>query len=414
MQTQRSTKFIIHLLGFGTAISLLGDATLYTVLPHPEISAQLGITLSMVGLLLGANRAVRLLINGPIGILYDRLPRRGLLVSALALGAGSSIFYAVGSGFWPLFLGRVLWGLAWSLLWVGGNSVILDISSPENRGKNSGVYQMWFIIGVASSSFLGAVLTDRFGFRTGQWISVAVIAATALIWFFFLPETRPILEKNTEDLRKSSSPKKYQLPWRVLGLTSLTIFSTRFLAWGVIAATAILWLSEIFGEGAWIGAYFIPIASLTGLYTALSNLTGILSTPLAGSISDRISRRWPVLGSAAILGGVGLWLMSGEIQIIALLGAFLVPVAGSTTETLIPAIAGDRVPENMRSRALGLINTAGDLGATIGPFAALGLIQANWLSISGIYRIGGSLLFGIALLAFSPLVSNRKQKFNQV
>jgi MFS family permease len=68
------------LLGIGIAISLLGDATLYTVLPHPDISTQLGITLSMVGLLLGANRATRLVLNSPVGILYDRMPRRGLLI----------------------------------------------------------------------------------------------------------------------------------------------------------------------------------------------------------------------------------------------------------------------------------------------------------------------------------------------
>ncbi len=413
MKTAASPRFTLNLLGIGTAISLLGDATLYTVLPHPDISAQLGITLSMVGLLLGANRAVRLLLNGPVGILYDRLPRRGLLVSALSLGAGSSIFYAVGIGFWPLFLGRVLWGLAWSLLWVGGNSAVLDISSAKNRGKNSGVYQMWFIVGVASSSFLGAVLTDKFGFRSGQWISVAVIAATALVWFFFLPETRPTRKRTKGTQLKTAGQENIRLPWKMLGLTSVTIFTTRFLVWGVIASTAILWLSEIFGAGAQIAAYLIPIATLTGLYTALSNLTGILSTPLAGSISDRIGRRWPVLGSAAILGGLGLWLMSGEIQITALLGAFLVPVAGSTTETLIPAIAGDRIPENLRSRALGLINTAGDLGATIGPFAALGIIQSEWLTLGQIYRLGGSLLFGISLLAFSPWVSNLKQNKNQ-
>ena len=57
-KTKRSPGFILNLLGIGSAISLLGDATLYTVLPHPDISAQLGITLSMVGLLLGANRAI--------------------------------------------------------------------------------------------------------------------------------------------------------------------------------------------------------------------------------------------------------------------------------------------------------------------------------------------------------------------
>jgi len=405
MKSKRSSKFILNLLGFGTAISLLGESTLYTVLPHPDISAQLGITLSMVGLLLGANRAARLVLNGPVGMLYDRMPRRGLLIAALSLGAGSSIFYAIGNGFWPLLMGRIFWGLAWSLLWVGGNSVVLDVSTEKNRGHNSGIYQMWFFIGVATSSFLGAMLTDMFGFRNGQWVSVVVIAATALVWFLFLPETR-ISETTAKDtLAETDNSATMKLPWKVIAATSFTVFISRFLSWGVMASTAILWLSDLFGEGAQIASLFIPIATLTGLYTALSNLTSIGITPIAGSVSDRIGRRWPVIGLAMILGGLGLWLMSGEIRNLALIGAFLVPLAGSSTETLIPAIAGDRVPKNLRSRALGLINTAGDLGATIGPFAALGALNLGWLSLGGIYKIGG-LFFGVvAMLALSPLVA---------
>lgn len=409
MKANRSSKFTLNLLGIGTAISLLGDATLYTVLPHPDISSQLGITLSMVGLLLGANRAIRLVVNGPIGVLYDRLPRRGLLVGAMFFGAGASIFYAVGSGFWPLLLGRILWGLAWSLLWVGGNTVVLDLSTEENRGMNSGMYQMWFFIGVASSSFLGAVLTDLFGFRNGQWISVAVIAATALVWFFFLPETRTGAAVRQPGSMGAGKPAPARLPWKVMAAASFTVFIARFIAWGVLAATAILWLSEIFGTGVQVASYFIPIATFTGLYTALSNLVSVASTPLAGSVSDRYRRRWPVIGMAMILGGLGLWLMSGEVRSLALAGAFLVPVAGSSTETLIPAIAGDRVPKSARSRALGLINTAGDLGATIGPFAALGLLNSDWLSLGWIYRIGGCLFALVAILALSPLASRERR-----
>jgi small-conductance mechanosensitive channel len=101
-----------------------------------------------------------------------------------------------------------------------------------------------------------------------------------------------------------------------------------------------------------------------------------------------------------ILGWLGLWLMSGDIRSLALVGAFLVPLAGSSTETLIPAIAGDRVPKNSRSRALGLINTAGDLGATIGPFTALGVLNFGWLSLSGIYKIGSMFFGASAVLAF--------------
>ena len=261
---KKTSRFILNLLGIGTAISLLGDATLYTVLPHPDISAQLGITLSMVGLLLGANRAIRLILNGPVGILYDRMPRRGLLIAALSLGAVSSIFYALGHGFWPLLLGRISWGLAWSLLWVGGNSVVLDVSTEENRGRNSGIYQMWFFTGVASTSFFGALLTDMVGFRNGQWISVAIIAATAFVWFFFLPETR-VNNITSSDIVKEDKSAKIKLPWKVIATTSFTVFIARFLAWGVLAATAILWLSELFGDGMQLASFFIPIATLAAL-----------------------------------------------------------------------------------------------------------------------------------------------------
>ena len=100
---------------------------------------------------------------------------------------------------------------------------------------------------------------------------------------------------------------------------------------------------------------------------------------------------------------------SVDISHLALIGAFLVPLAGSSTETLIPAIAGDRVPRNLRSSSLGVINTAGDLGATIGPFAALGALNMGWLSLGGIYRIGGVFFGVVAVLGLSPLVSRQSR-----
>ncbi len=403
MNGRKSTKFILNLLGFGTAISLLGDATLYTVLPHPDIYSQLGITLSNVGVLLGANRATRLILNGPVGVLYDRLPRRGLLIAALSIGAISSIFYAIGRGFWVLLFGRIFWGLAWSLLWVGGNSVVLDISTKRNRGRYSGIYQRWFYVGIASSAFFGAVLTDLFGFSGGQWISVGIITAAALSWVFFMPETKGFDAANKIAPKKKDKLETSKLPIREMAIASITILVSRFLTWGVLAATAIVWLSGMFGKGAQISNIFIPIATLTGLYTAIRSLTSIGSTPLVGTASDKLGRRWPIIGLAMVLGSVGLWLMSGEMRILAFVGAILVPLAGSSTETLIPAIAGDYVSEKMRSRALGLINTAGDLGATIGPFAALSALNSEWLSLSEIYKLGSIFFLLVAVMALSPL-----------
>jgi MFS family permease len=238
---------------------------------------------------------------------------------------------------------------------------------------------------------------------------MAVIGTTALAWLFLLPETRlPDTAQKVTDKKSEHSTKR--MPWKIILEASFTIFIARFITWGVLAATAILWLSDLFEEGILIWNVIIPIATLTGLYSALSNLVSIGSTPLVGAVSDKLGRRWPIIGLAMVLGTLGLWLMSGEIRYLALIGAFMVPIAGSTSETMIPAIAGDRVPKHLLSRALGLINTAGDLGAMIGPFSALGILNSGWLLLNNIYQIGGILFVVVALVAFSALVSKQAHK----
>ncbi len=392
---------VLFLLGLGTAVSLLGDATLYTVLPDPEIASQVGVSLAMVGILLGVNRAVRLVLNGPVGLLYDRMPRRGLLVTSLFLGTLSSVIYAIGSGFWPLFVGRVLWGLAWSLLWVGGNTVILDISTDENRGRFSGQYQMWFFLGVASSSFLGGLLTDRLGFHGGLWVSAGLIGVAALIWLFFLPETRPAdfpIDKQS-DPDRSAQP----FPWVVVIWAALPFFAMRFVFVGVVASTSILWLSGFFEDGIQLFGSFLPIATMTGSYVALRTLLSIASAPLAGRLSDKLGGRWMVLAVGLSLGAVGVWMMGSSLFIPALIGAFIAALTGGSVQSLVPAIAGDRVEPAQRGRALGVIFTIGDLGSTLAPLFALNLLDAEWMTLNGIYRSCAILFAAIAVFALTQI-----------
>ena len=390
-------KRILNLLGTGTAISLLGDSTLYTVLPHPQVASQVGVSLAMVGVLLGVNRAVRLLLNGPVGLIYDRLPRRPLLVASLAIGAISSMIYAAGSGFWPIFAGRAMWGFAWSLLWIGGNAVVLDISTDENRGQMSGRFQMWFFIGIASTALLGGLMTDLFGFRTGQWISALLIGLAALLWFTLFPETRTGDQQSVPvDISKNNM---VPIPWRIVLTVSFPAFIARFISWGVLAATAILWLSGLIGEGLPVWELYIPIATLTGFFTALTMLTSIFSASAVGFLSDRVGRRWPIVALTLLLGAAGIWLMSAGSIPIALLGAMIVPIVGGGVETLVPAIIGDRIVAQSRGRALGNTNTFGDLGATIGPIIALGVLNRDWLSLGEIYKLGAMLLAGVGIFA---------------
>jgi MFS family permease len=161
-------KNAIWPLGIGTAFSLLGDATLYTVLPTH--TSEVGVAVASVGIILGINRAIRIFLNGPTGMVYDRLPRRPLFVAGLLIGAISTTIYAISQGLWLLLLGRLLWGVSWSLIWVGGTTIILDIASDKDRGRLMGLYQTWFFLGQTVGALAGGILTDQVGYAATMWI----------------------------------------------------------------------------------------------------------------------------------------------------------------------------------------------------------------------------------------------------
>ncbi|MBE0685001.1 MAG: MFS transporter [Anaerolineaceae bacterium] len=374
MQNHKPNK-VLTPLGIGLALSVLGDATLYAVLPSPEIARQAGLTLAMVGFLLGINRLVRLLFNGMAGWIYDRMPRRPLMLISLGIGTLSTAVYAFGTGPYILSAGRVLWGLAWSGIWIGANSMTLDISNDLNRGHVNGRLQMWFFLGVAVSSLCGGIFTDLFSYRGGLWVSTFLSGIGLLIWLRFLPETRPRKHKNTP-LLKEDNATKAGFPWKLTLSCSLPFFINRVIFTGVLGSTTILWLSQFVENGRLIFNHIaIPLATMSGTFMALSIMVSIISVPQVGILSDRINRRWLVLAILfLIFGAGGLTLLAAPNIWVSILGVILAAIAGGSIPALIPAIIGDRVPHSQHSRSLGTIFSFGDLGSAIGPPIALSLV----------------------------------------
>jgi MFS family permease len=394
----KSSSKILNVLGLGTALSLLGDSTLYTVLPDPANAAIAGVTLSAVGFILGANRLTRMATNPLAGALLDRFPRRPILIAAMLVGSLCTLIYAVFSGLLAFIIGRVLWGFAWSGIWIGGNTIILDISTPENRGRLSGYYQSWFFIGVGASALLAGLFTDLFGFRGGLFVSAALNAIAILLWLFMLPETRaPIMQ-----MQNGQAEKFTDLDWPTILFAALPTFGMRFVYAGVIASTSIIWLSKLFGnDGFSFTDSALPIATITGGFVALRTITSMLSGPLSGDLSDRLGRRWGVIAGLLVLGGSGMWLMGVDRIWIAILGGFVAAIPGGGIQALIPALIGDRINAQQESRALGLVYTFGDLGSAIGPVAALGLLDT--LGLTSIYRLCSVILFVLALTTLPRL-----------
>jgi nucleoside-diphosphate-sugar epimerase/MFS family permease len=373
---------VLFPLGLGTALSLMGDATLYAVLPtHTEAA---GISLGAVGTMLGVNRAVRLFSNGPAGALYDRSSRRRLFIAALFLGALSTALYAATRGFWPLLLARMLWGLAWSGIWVGGAAMILDVAGPRTRGRWTGMYQIWFFIGQTLGAFGGGLLTDRLGYHTTMWIGAALTAVGGVVAWFMLPETRHARTPPDGGPASESGGRSHPAPRRPLGLRAngslwLAVSlqgANRFIISGVLSATLGLVVRD-WAQSAGIG---LGVATLTGLVIAGQTLLSMGAAPLAGTVSDRMGSRWTVAAWGLALGLAGMAL---------LVGAAAAALCRGSVQSLATILTGDLVPPAQRGRAIGLLHTVGDFGSAVGPTIAYALMP--WIGLRAIYLLGAAL-----------------------
>lgn len=377
-------------VAIGTCLSLLADSTMYTVLPTHTSAA--GIGFSSVGIMLSINRWVRLFLNGPIGIAYGRWRKRPIFISALLIGAVAAAIYALTTGFWPLLVGRVLWGVAWAGIWVGGNAIILDMTSDDDRGKWIGAYQVSFFLGGASGAFLGGALTDLIGYPQTMLFLSALSFLGCIVAALYLPETQRSSDSSAPPVMQKSAlvrPKNFAPAIALLGISRLVVP-------GILTATLGLFLVQKIGDPIDVGGHRLGVATVTGIGLGLATIISMIAAPVAGLLSDRLGNRWKVVAYGLIPGIFGFALLSGGAPLLITLGIPLIAYASGSNQGLATSITGD---EGNASRRLGVLFTAGDLTSAIGPLLAYALIPI--IGISGVYGIAAALFALMLLIALN-------------
>ncbi len=113
--------------------------------------------------------------------------------------------------------------------------------------------------------------------------------------------------------------------------------------------------------------------------------------PLAGSLSDRLPSRWPVVQGALVLGvggfcalalARGAWSIAGGVAFVAL-------GAGGLVSVLV-AIVGDKAAADRPGIAMGSLATVGDIGSAAGPLLAYPLAAA--LGLRSVYLLCAAVL----------------------
>ena len=386
-------------ISVATALSLLGDSSLYTILPIN--TAEAGVTVAALAILLSANRWVRLLTNNVAGWLADRWARRPVFLLAMAIGTISTLMYGLTSGYVPLLVARILWGTAWSGIWVVGNAIVLDISDDSNRGRLLGIYNVAFSIGAATGSGLGGVLNDWLGYRTTVTIEGIVTLLGFLFAVIVLPETSGYRKPSSASFRPDD-PAEQQTTRPLANLSRFALLSTlvafvmyganRIVNAGMFFPTFSLFIETTLGESINIIGRTVGAASIAGVSQSFSILLGLLIIPAAGALSDRVANRWQVGAATVVPAIVGLWLLPiGTLSVI-LLSVPLISITAGSIRSVTTAILGDVTPEAARGKTMGLLFSVGDLCSAVGPLArilaagyqhARDAVSHRWFNIPG-------------------------------
>jgi MFS family permease len=393
-------------LGLGMALSLTGDSTLYAVLPNQTDAV--GIPLAAVGVLLGANRLIRIPGNLLAGALNDRLGRRRLFLLGLVLGIVSTLSYSVARGFWPLLGGRLLWGTAWALINVGGYTMVVDSSTPADRGRMTGLYQMAFMLGLAISPLLGGTLTDAVGFRPALGICAAVSGIGLGAALAGLPETRSPA-KEARGGRRDGMRRRQMAAWlgslrqvdRQILRAALIYLITLFVSSGVLMSTVSLYVKERVGSSVSVAGLVIGVSSVGGMMLTLRAVLGMLAGPVAGTVSDRCRSRWWVVRGGMVGGVAGFVTLALVDDLWAVpLGMALVSLSAGALVATVPALVGDLAPGGRQGMTMGGLATAGDIGSATGPLLAYAL--APVVSLRWVYLLCATVLVLGLLAATGP------------
>ena len=386
----------VQLVALAAALALLGDSTLYVVLPAE--AGRLGLTGLEVGLLLSLNRVVRIVLSEPAGWLLQRWGPREALVLALALAAVTTFVcgQATGATFALFLAARLVWGFAWSLVRHAANVTFLQ-APPEHRGAAQGAFHSLSRLGSLTAVLAGAWLVERWGFTRGYTLlALATLPGLILAAIAFRPDAgpRPVARAPTS---AAVAGPAVAGP----GLLGLSVCAALVGAAGtsLLVATASRHMGDLVLGGATptLFGLGLSILMLGGVAGAGRLVAEIVVAPLAGRVADRFGRQRVIVAGAlmtALALGSCAWARSTSGFITAAVVAF---AALALLQTALDTLATDRAQQSPSPFVrLGRYVMVADAGTAVGP------LVGSWLAdtpagLGAAYPVAAAVFFGLAL-----------------
>jgi MFS family permease len=392
---QKEQKTIVS-VALVTALCLLGDSMLYIALPIYWKEVGL-LSLWEVGLVLSVNRLIRLPLNPFIGWLYSKIQLRTGLIIAVILTTVATTGYGFWNGLGIWLVLRCIWGLAWSLLRLGGYFTVLTYAQDHNRGHLMGTYNGLYRLGSLFGMLLGGFLPSMIGMQNMAFLfGFVTLVGIPLIFMF-------VTDKQTPEFTQNVSIKIFQMDGmsKTIARAIISGLLISLLFQGLLTSTLSYVIGHHYKQGIFIFGIAIGVTALAGMVQAARWIWEPFLASRFGRWSDGAKGRLPLFMSSLVVAALGFSLIPIKLPLFLwLIVIFLVMVSATSLTTLIDALTSD-VAKSSPIKVMILYSVALDLGAAIGPFLGYLIISLEY----GLFYtyIGGSIIFlYIAYLWYVP------------
>ncbi|MHA7210464.1 MFS transporter [Arthrobacter sp. MDT1-65] len=380
---------VVPLLALGTFLMCTTEYIIAGLLP--EISADFGVSLAQVGLLITVF-ALGMIVGAPVmAIATLRLPRRLTLVLALLVFAASHIVGALSVSFEIALIARIAAALATGAFWSVASVVAMTAAGAALSSRALGVMMSGVGLATVAGVPLGALVGQLIGWRGAFWsLAILAVIAAAVIGRFAPADTQQAPASMTRELQAFRS-----------GRIWLLVLATAAVTGGVMAAFS--YISPLLTDRTGLPSWAVPLV-LVGL-----GIGSLVGTNLGGRLGDRNPVRTFI--GAAIIGTTVL--------------ALLIPLSVNPVATImlvvVLGVAGMSVPPVATSLAVKFASTAPTLAAAIAVSAfnlgiAAGSFVAGQALESDVGVVGpevvGAIMVAIGLIPLAILATTRADRHN--
>ena len=401
----------LWLITLGHALTHWYPATFYLLLPI--IGNELGLSFSQIGLIMTCQYIAGAVANVPGGVLVDTVGRKGLLMGVSLFWVGFPYLLMSFTHSYLMLLGCVALVGVGNSLWHPTAIPTLAQRFPQRKGFVLSLHGMGGNAGDALAPLVVGAMLAVLGWREVVVLNVLPGLVMSLLLLVFLGTLRlggkkPALtpgdiQRVANNQTEGQSLASYWQGLRALVRNRSLVLLATSGAFRSMTQNALLTFLPLFlaREMGW------PVVWIGGAMFALQ-AAGLVASPIAGHLSDKLGRRSVLMTSMGMTAVVLVFMaLAGKspafVFFIAVLGFFLYAI-----RPVIQAWTLEATPKNMGGSSIGILFGAQSLGAAVSPWLG-GVIADRWGLGATFYFLAGTIVCANLFILLMPRTEPRTE-----